>query len=108
MVSVSTHELKIGIVIFGADTERMANSSKAQVANLTFAWLGALLALLYCVEQDVPAHLPFASIGGIALTLGIAIVLLALLRRDRPEWAIRSLCFALGSSCSIITVLAVS
>ena len=86
----------------------MAKPSSTQAANLTFAWLGALLALVDCVEHNVPAHTPFASIEEIALMLGTAVVLIALLRQGRPSWAVRILCFALGSSCSIITVLAIS
>ena len=87
----------------------MAKASNTQAANLTFAWLGALLALVNCVDHNVSAHTHFAYIRGMAVTVGIAIVLVALLRQEQPSWALRAaLCFALGSSCSIITVLAIS
>jgi len=86
----------------------MANPQKTQAVNLIFAWLGASLALLYRLKHDVVAHAPLASIEQITLFLGIAAVLIAFLKLGWPAWVTCSLCFALGSICSVITVLATS
>ena len=86
----------------------MAEPSNRQAVNLSFAWLGALVALVYCVEQIVLANTHLASIEGVALMLGNAVVLIVLQRQEGRPWAVRALCFALGSSCTIITALAIS
>ena len=86
----------------------MPNLPKTQAVNLTFAWLGASLILPYCVKHDVLAHVPLTSLERITFFLGIAAMLIAFLKLGWPAWVARSLCFALGSICTIITVLATS
>ena len=86
----------------------MANPQKTQAVNLIFAWLGASLALLYCLKHDILAHVALTSLERITLFLGIAAMLIAFLRRGCPAWVTRPLCFTLGAVCSIVTVLATS
>jgi hypothetical protein len=71
-------------------------------AGSHFAWLGALLSILYCVEHDV-----HATRLALVPMLMIATLLLAALRQVDLRWPERALCFVLGSSCSLITFLIV-
>jgi hypothetical protein len=74
-----------------------------QGRNLVAAWLGAGLALVYLLSFSSPfgGSNPFTEMGLLISILGLIAALSANLRR---VWLERGLCFALGCSCTMLTV----
>ena len=82
---------------------RTAQASAKQRLTLLAAWLGAGLALVYLLSFSSPfggSNL-FTEVGLLISILGLIAALSANLRL---VWLERGLCFALGCSCTMLTV----
>jgi hypothetical protein len=86
-----------------------------QVENLLVAWLGAITVLVYRVVFSGPAYwtplvlLPRnLELVAVALTAVCIVTNLSGAKGTRSLWLRLSLCFALGLSCTGLTILLVS
>jgi hypothetical protein len=86
----------------------LVSVSEKQRKNLPWAWMGAIATLICAITLKTPGlNIPVRPMLAAVLIATVCLIA-ALSTQLRVPWLERALCFVLGCSCSMLTVLLTS